>query len=224
MDLLPLLAFGVFTTGAAVVALELSLMHRVQSVEMTFGRDITPDIMKAVVDRLAGLHQGARVALDVIADADGVHHLLRSDQATIDTLRASLRALIPTLRLTPAPAGMSPEATFIYGRTIQLRGRLGVIREDLPTETAGALLAALQPLGKDERILLRWVVRSSRPVTVPSNGQANIESEERRRIRDKNQSGVVRARGVIAVQSGHPDRAAIDDHAETQGSTGLGSG
>ncbi len=208
MGPLLLAVIGLIATSAAAIALEISVMHKVQCVELTFGRDITPDVMKAVVDRLAGLHRGARVALDVVADHDGIHHLLRSDEATIDTLRASLRALIPTLRLAPVPPGMTPEARFTYGRSLQLRGRLGVIREDLPVETATALLAAMQPLGKGERLLLRWVIRSARPLAVPANGQSAVESEERRRVRAKNQSGIIRARGIIAVHTGHPQRAA----------------
>ena len=92
---------------------------------------------------------------------------------------------------------------------IRLRGRLRVLRDDALPETSAGLLAALQPLGKDERVLLRWVIRSSRPFTVPAAGSGqNIETEERRRLRNKNDGSVVRARGLMAVQAGHPKRAA----------------
>ena len=55
---------------------------------------------------------------------------------------------------------------------------------------------------------LTQYIRSSRPFTVPAVGSGiNIETEERRLLRNKNSGSVVRARGLIAVQAGHPKRA-----------------
>jgi hypothetical protein len=177
-------------------------------VQLHFGRDVTPEATKLVVDRLAGLHPGARVVLDVRATGEGVHHYIHSDQATLETLRGSFRALLPSLRLEPAKPMLKPEQAYRFGRMIRLRGRLRVLRDDATSETSAGLLAALQPLGKDELLLLRWVVRPGRPFTVPAAGSGiNIETEERRRLRKKNAGSVVRARGLIAVQAGHPKRA-----------------
>lgn len=194
-------------SGLAVIELRERALFR--TVELQFGRDLTPEAMTAVIDRLSGLHPGARIILDVVGTHDGIKHYLHSDQATIETLQGALRSLIPSLRLLPVKPGLVPELSYQYGRVIRVRGRLRVLRDDGLEDTSAGLLAALQPLGKDERILLRWLIRSGRPMTVPAaaNG-VNIEPEERRRLRNKNKGSIVRARGVLAVRAGHPKRAA----------------
>ena len=178
-----------------------------QTVQLHFGRDVTPEAVVGALDRVAGLHPGAVVMLDVLAEADGITHWLHGDQATLDTLRGSLRALMPSLRLVSvdAPTG----ASYQFGRAIRLRGRLRVLRSDSPEETSAGLLAAVQPLGKSERLLIRWLIRPGRALPVPRarDGQL-IEPEDRRRLRIKNEGGVVRARGIVAATAGHPQRAA----------------
>jgi Type IV secretion-system coupling protein DNA-binding domain len=196
-------------TSAALGFIELEQRRRGswQTAQLHFGRDVTPEAVVAVLDRLAGLHHGAVVALDVCADAQGIGHFLHSDQATLDTLRGSLRALLPSLRLVAVEA---PEvAAYRFGRAVRLRGRLGVLRADALEETSAGLLAAIQPLGTDERLLIRWLIRPGHAVVVPraQHGQP-IEAEERRRLVIKNGGGVVRARAFVAVSAGHPQRAA----------------
>jgi energy-coupling factor transporter ATP-binding protein EcfA2 len=206
-----LLGCGIFTAAGLAVLAGIEARERAsyQSVELHFGRDVTPDAVTAVVDRLSGLHPGARLVLDVRADHSGIAHYLHSDQATLETVRGSLRALLPSVRLEPIDPSLRPLEQYQFGRSIRLRGRLRALRDDALTETSAALLAALHPLGKDERLLLRWVIAPGRPFTVPPAGSGiNIETEERKRLRNKNQGSVVRARGLLAVQAGHPARAA----------------
>ncbi len=195
--------------AAGVGLIELAERHGTQwqSVELRFGRDVSSEAVVALLDRLAGLHRGASVVLDVRAEADGVAHFLHSDQATLDTLRGSLRALIPSVRLLSADAAES--SAYQYGRAVRLRGRLRTLRADSTDETSAGLLAAVQPLGAKERLLIRWVIRPGQAVAVPRarDGQL-IEPEDRRRLRIKNEGGVVCARGLVAVHAGHPKRAA----------------
>jgi hypothetical protein len=194
---------------AALGVIDLRERAAYQTVELQFGRDLTPELMAAVVDRLSGLHSGAGVILDVVGTHGGIKHYLHSDQATIESLGGSLRSLLPSLRLVPVRPGLIPEGTYQYGRALRLRGRLRVVRDDGPEQTSAGLLAALQPLGGDEQIVLRWLVRSGRPMTVPAAASGmNIEPEERRRLRNKNKGSIVRARGVLAVRAVHPRRAA----------------
>ena len=196
------------TALAGLAAIELREHAAYQSMQLHFGRDVTPEAMTAVVDRLSGLHPGVRVVLDVCANHSGISHYLHSDQATLETLRGSLRALLPSLRLEAVNPGLRPNEAYRYGRMIRLRGRLRVLRDDATVETSAGLLAALQPLSRDEGVLLRWVIRPGRPFTVPSAGiGTNIETEERRQLRNKNDGSVVGARGLIAVKAGHPKRA-----------------
>lgn len=205
-----LLGYGFFGAAALAGVLVIDARERaaIQSVQLHFGRDATPETITTIVDRLAGLHPGAHVVLDVRADKSGIRHYLHSDQATLETLGSTLRSILPTLRLEHVKPCLRPSEHYNAGRVVRLRGRLRVLRDDELAETSSGLLAALQPLGKDERVLLRWVVRSGRPFTVPAAGTGqSIETEERRRLRRKNDGGVIMARGLIAVQAGHPKRA-----------------
>ena len=209
MDIALLAGLAVVATSLGLAAIERREQAAVQSVRLHFGRDVTPEVMTAVVDRLSGLHPGARVLLDLRADQDGISHYLHSDQATLEMLRGSFRALLPSLRLETVKPCLRPEQQYYWGRSIRLRGRLRVLRDDAITETSSSLLASLQPLGEYEHLLYRWLIRSGRPMTVPAAGAAmNIEPEERRRLRTKNAGSVVQARGLLVVAAGHPKRAA----------------
>jgi energy-coupling factor transporter ATP-binding protein EcfA2 len=196
--------------GLALIELrERGRRHRDwQGVSLRFGRDVTPEAVTAVLDRLSGLPRGSAVILDVEADHEGIRHYLRADQATLATLRAALHALIPSLRLEPVEKD-SGQAPYDFGRAVRLRGRLRVLRQDGVDTASASLLAATQPLGKDERLLIRWTIAAGRAETLPSEqaGKA-LPPEHRRLLRTKNDGSVVRARGLLAVQAGHPQRGA----------------
>src|ERR1039458_4142634 len=134
MDAALLAGIGVVGASLGLVASERGERRGYQTVRLQFGRDVTPEAMTAVVDRLSGLHPGARVVLDVRADRNEISHYLHSDQATLETLRGSLRAVLPSLRLEPGKPGLQPEQAYRYGRLIRLRGRLRVLRDDARSE------------------------------------------------------------------------------------------
>lgn len=175
-------------------------------VRLRFGRDVTTEAVVALLDALAGLAAGATVGIEVRADHQGIEHFLRAQPAAIDNLRVSLRALIPSVRLEPAKREDS--STFRYGRTIAVRGRFRVLRNDLIEETSAGLLACLYPLGRDERLLIRWLIRPGRPEAIPEQaGNSRLRADARHWLRLKNQGGVLRTRGLIAVSSEYPGHA-----------------
>jgi hypothetical protein len=176
-----------------------------QTARLLFGRDLTADAMVAVTECLAGLSSGRTVVLDVEADARGVRHYLSTDRATLDGLRGSLRALLPSLRLV---AEERTPVAYTAGRVLRLGGRFGVLRNDRVSETSAGLLAAMQPLGKSERMLLRWWVQPGRAVTVPHVERGKpLDADAMRQLRAKNAGGIVRASGLVAVRTGERRRA-----------------
>ena len=77
----------------------------------------------------------------------------------------------------------------LYGRAVRLRGRLKVLRSDGQPETSAGLLSAVQPLGKSEHLLVRWVLQPDRPQRVPQPQDPNgrmLPSEHRRLLKLKN--------------------------------------
>jgi hypothetical protein len=172
-----------------------------------FGRDVTSDAVVAMLDGVAGLPAGVTIALEVHAAQHEIAHYLRAEQAVIDHLRGSLRALMPSARLEPVQP--DPPGGYGFGRGVRLRGGLRVLRDDLVAETSAGLLAALQPLGRDERLLVRWLIRPGRAAVVPERaGSDRLGVEARRRLRLKNQGSVLRVRGLVAVEAGGSARAA----------------
>jgi energy-coupling factor transporter ATP-binding protein EcfA2 len=181
-----------------------------QTVRLHFGRDVTPEAVSAMLDSISGLsHYGASVVFDLSADHRGLAHYLHTDRTTLETLRGSLRALLPSLRLEPVESHLVSDHSFRRGRVIRLRGRLRVLRQDSVEETNARLLAAMQPLGKGERLLLRWLIRPGRPEMVlrEQPGQA-APSEQSRLLRNKNNSSVLRARGLVMTSADQPRRVA----------------
>lgn len=178
-----------------------------QRLELRFGRDVTPEAVVAVLGRTAGMHRHAYLALEVQADKAGVRHYALADQSTIDGLRGALRANAPSVQLESLD--LLTRGEIRAGGSIRLCGRLRTLRSEAPEELSTGLLAALQPLGDKERVVMRWLLRPGRPMTVPRarDGQL-IEPEDRRRLRIKNEGSVLLAHGSIVVTAGHPRRAA----------------
>jgi len=174
--------------------------------ELRFGRDVTPEAVLAVINRIAGQHRFTCVAVETRAHGDRVRHFIAADQGTIDVFETALRAHLPSTQLEPT-AAIDMAAT--AGGAIRLRGRLGTLRSEAPEELSAALLGSLQPLGGQEQVVLRWLLRPSRQMTVPSarDGQL-VEAEERRRLRIKNEGSVALGHGTLAVTAGNSRRAA----------------
>lgn len=208
--LLMLLVGAAAAAGLVIAELNWRKTRRTswQTVRLRFGRDVTDDAVLGLLDRLGGLPSRAVVVLDVRADASGIAHYLSTDQATLDGLRGSLRALVPSIRL--APAGTADIPIYEWGRSLRLAGRLKVLRTVDPEPMAAGLLASLQPLGKGEAVLLRWAIRPGRPQAVQATrGKADeMPAEHRRLLSTKNDGTVLSVRGVLAATSGHPARAA----------------
>jgi len=197
--------------GSGVAAIEWHSRRaqdrRWQTVRLQFGRDVTPEAVVAFLDAVAGLHRYAGVVFEVRADHAHISHYLSSDRATMDSLRGAARALLPSLRLEPVEA--AADVVYRYGRAIRLRGRLKVLRGDGQPEVSAGLLAAVQPLGKTEHLIIRWVLQPGRQQRVPQvqdpNGRT-LPSEHRRLLKLKNEESILRARGLVAVAA-HPKRA-----------------
>jgi DNA polymerase III delta prime subunit len=172
------------------------------SVELRFGADVTAATVEAMLAAVAGLPNRSVVALDVVADHDGIRHLLHADQATLDVLAGQWRGMLPSLRLEPADVTASD---WSGGAELGLSDSGVVLRRDAVREAAAALLGALQPLGRDEVLMLRWQLSPSRP---PARSSTELEAVPARALREKYAAAVLEGVGVVAARAGDPKRAA----------------
>jgi hypothetical protein len=171
------------------------------TVELRFSADVTEAAVEAMLATVAGLPKRAVVALDVVADRDGIRHLLHAGQATLDALAGQWRGVLPGLRLEPAG---QPAFNWSDGAELKLTDASVVLRRDAVREASAALLGALQPLGRSEVVMLRWRLGPSRPPSLP----ADLEAARARAVREKYAGAVLEGEGLVAVQAGDPKRAA----------------
>jgi hypothetical protein len=207
VEALLLLALIAATGFAGLAAYRLGAPSTWQTVQLSFGRDVADNAVIALLDAIGGLPHGRTVVLEMAADPTGISHRLSADQATLDSLRSSFRALLPSVRLE---AIKEDAGHWTHGRAIRLRGRLRVLRTDTISETSAGLLAAFQPLGKSEALLLRWAIAPgvSQQVAATANGRP-VPAEHQRLLRTKNGGTVLRASGLLAARTSHPARAGL---------------
>jgi len=170
------------------------------TVELRFGTDVTEAAVEAMLASVAGLPSRAVATLDVVADRDGIRHLLHTDQATLDALAGQWRGVLPSLRLEPADA---PTAEWSGGAVLGLSDSGVVLRRDAVPEAAAALLGSL-PCAAGEVVMLRWVLAPSRPPSVSNE----LEAAQARAVREKYAGPVIEGIGIVAAAAGHPKRAA----------------
>ncbi|HWY18457.1 MAG TPA: hypothetical protein VNY27_07065 [Solirubrobacteraceae bacterium] len=193
-----------------------------ETVELRFGNDLTADAAQALLMCVTGLPSNAVVVLDVLADANGIRHLLHAPQQTLDTLRGQWRGVLPNLLMEPKNV---PAVEWSGGALLRLSGSHPVLRDDEPTPAVAALLGALQPLsGERERLLIHWVLGSARRPVLPEGsrddqrasgglarllmGEPTPRPDHLRALRAKYAGPLLSGVGMVAVAAGHPKRAA----------------
>jgi hypothetical protein len=167
-----------------------------------------------------GLVTPPPVALEVTATAAGISHTLLVPSGMQGAVLAALRASLPGVRL---------EASSDYLRSrprmsIAAEGRLSSLSRPLAHDRAerasAALLAALQPLEPQERVILQWIfVGAVTPAPVSGRGSASsvlellggevptTDSEALRAARLKQQEPLLQAVVRLGVSAPRQTRA-----------------
>lgn len=212
-------------SSTALVGLLVGLRRRdrvMEVVELRFGPDVSEDAVWGVLGGMSGLPTSTRVVLEIVGDSDGIRHYLRSDRATIETLRAHLRGLLPGVRLET----VDPPTAVAWRSAARLRwsGRHPLLRTDRGSETAAALLGALSGLQAHEQVLVRWTLQPQRgPYRYerPARSQAHssgglfgwlwpeqpIDQAQLPALRSKYSGPVLAGRALIAAAAGSDGRS-----------------
>lgn len=101
------------------------------------------------------------IALEVTATIKGVRYHLLLPTARAEQLLAGLRAAVPGVRLTEDTAYLGEHPTFRVAAELKLTSHvraLGVARAEGANV---ALLASLQPIGRDEVVRVQWIFTSA---------------------------------------------------------------
>ena len=195
-----------------------------QTVELRFGTDLTPEKTEAMLSSIAGLRSNAVVLLDAVADECGIRHFLHAPQPTLDTLRSQWRGVLPSLVMDQPDN--PPPGQWRVGALLRLTGVRPVLRSDASVESSAALLGSMMPLARGERLLLRWYLGAQAHPSLPQSlsrrdahkagtGLAHLLLQEStpqaahvRALRTKHAGPVLGGLAIVAVNAAHPKRRA----------------
>lgn len=162
----------------ALAAATALLVHQARAVHrdrvvlsITFPYGLDGSEVAALVDGLASLSTSSAGGIgaeafvfEVEATAGTIEHRLVLPSRFLDATRAQLRAAIPAARvrvIDDTTHNDRPE--HIAGVELGLARHEGHLRTDNASSVARALLAAMQPLQRGERLRLQWMVRGCAP-------------------------------------------------------------
>jgi len=123
-----------------------------------------PGAATAALRSLAGVNARFELVAELVADGDGIHHLLHLPSVAATSVIDHLTAGIPGLRVDPLDARSTGPVTLAL-RVIVPTSAL--LRTDDPAASSRALLTGLAALHEGERVSLRWALRSGGPARVP---------------------------------------------------------
>lgn len=151
-------------TGCGLLALRVTLAaeaaRHVEVFRLTFPRSVDPAQVTAALRSVQGLLPRfpdrlivtRSVGFETVATAAGIAHYLTAPAGKGDLIVGQLRAAIPGLRVTPTVA---PDRYTTLARELGAVG-VGSLRTDTAAESNAALLAACQPLGASEGVVVQW--------------------------------------------------------------------
>lgn len=169
---------------------------------LKFPRELDEGAVIAALTVFSGVSHQTRLVLDVTATDAGITHYLAVTTASTETVAASLRAAVPSLRLT---ADDPPEPVTDNRMLLQLSPMVAALRSGNPASASAALLASLYPLGKREAVRLRWQLRPAARPGMPLR-QIQAEDGQQKTLRSKLMEPGLAAFGSLSVSAPSPGR------------------
>ncbi len=192
---------------------------------LRFPRDVEPAGMQAFLGAVSGLlppmwqrwWYTPSIALEVHADHRGIRHLLLAPQHLTPTIETALAAHLPGVTYEITPGHVRPELS--VGVEYRLTARDRPLQADAAAASA-QLLAALQPLGASEVVVVQMMIapaRATRPARVATpqerDGWFTLDdgvvatSEAATTLKKKQSSPLLLAAPRIGIRAGSARRA-----------------
>src|SRR5215204_4261651 len=168
--------------------------------QLRFPRDLDKDSVLSALAAFSGVPSRARIVLELQADHAGIRHLLGVRPRDTESVTATLRAAIPSLRLTPTDWQPAPGHRLL----LQTSPALAALRTGNLAATAAELLSSLFPLNEGESVCLRWGLRGW-PLPPLPVGRYDAQDGRERVVRAKLVEPGMAAVGELMVDA--PTRA-----------------
>ncbi|MGH7488702.1 MAG: hypothetical protein ACREMY_24340, partial [bacterium] len=168
--------------------------------QLRFPRELDKDGVLNALAAFSGAPSRARIVLELHADHAGIQHRLGVRTRDTESITATLRATIPSLRLTPTDWQSAPGHRLL----LQTSPALAALRTDNLAATSADLLSSLFPLSEGESVCLRWRVQSW-PLPPLPTGHYDAQDGRERIVRAKLVEPGMAAVGELMVNA--PTRA-----------------
>lgn len=231
---------AVLILGAGLVLLGIILLARyldarawrrsLLAIELHVPYGLTPgDIARHLNTVAAATHPGrvgfftaGPVALEVVADHEGIKFFLLAPKSLRLTVLAGLRAALPGVRLTELADYFDTRPRCAWGVEAAQTNERRQTAVDRAEATATAVLATLQPVAPGEHIIVQWIITGAgTPTPVPSMtaqhrnelpawlaGEELTDGEAIRSARTKQDAAMMLHASLrVGVQTDNPRRA-----------------
>jgi Helicase HerA, central domain len=151
------------------------------------------------------------VALEVTASSHGIEHILCIPDSMREAMLAALRAHLPGARAEERADYLTSRQRPRFAAEAILSSHRRPLAGERAVQASAGLLAALQPLGKGERVTLQWILTGAgtpRPIssTAPSQPGNRIDSEAIRAERQKIDGPLLRGSLRVGIEANVPGR------------------
>ena len=205
---LAILGGGLLAIGVVLLARWIdALLWRRQLVayRLELPRKLTHEQVSGWLSAVGASTRHIPIAIEIVATDHGIAHFMVVPRFHARMLVTQARNMLPGLRADAAPGYLADEGTIRAAGEFRVTSTSHPLGQDQAASAAGALLSALQPLGRGQMIRLSWLLAGT---TAPHPaGLAKLAPDLARFRRLKQRSPLLRVCGRVAV-SGAPPRIA----------------
>ena len=168
-------------------------------------RRLTHDQVSGWLAALGAATRHIPVVIEIVATDRGISHFMAMPRFHARLLLSQARNMLPGIRAELVPDNLTDESVVRAAGELRLTSTSHPLGQERAATASGALLSALQPLGRGQTIHISWVLAGT--VTPHPAGLTKLAPDLARFRRLKQRSPLLRACGRIAV-SGAPPRIA----------------
>jgi hypothetical protein len=168
-------------------------------------RGLTRDQVSGWLAALGAATRHIPVVIEIVAAERDIRHYMAMPRFHANLLLSQARNMLPGIRTEEVPDYlMDPELPRAAGE-LRLTSTSHPLGDERATAASGALLSALQPLGRGQKIRISWVLAGT--TTPHPAGLAKLTPDLARFRRLKQRSPLIRAVGRVSVSGAPPQIA-----------------
>ena len=165
-------------------------------------RRLTHDQVSGWLAALGAATRHIPAVIEIVATDRGISHFMAMPRFHARLLLSQARNMLPGLRAEPVPDYLADESVIRAAGELRLTSTSHPLGQERAATASGALLSALQPLGRGQTIRVSWVLAGT--TTPHPAGLTKLAPDLARFRRLKQRSPLIRACGRIAVSGASP--------------------